>query len=370
MIISAPGKISIAGEWAILEPGNPGMVVAVDKRAYVKIEKSRDKKIHINIKDFGIRNLEAKFQKGQLRFPKNFRTGKKVSFLKSAIETVLRFLQKYKPFKIYSSSRELGIKKEDRFREIGLGSSAAIVVATVAAVLKFHGINIKKEESRKIIYKLSALAHYLVQEKLGSGFDIAASTFGGIFLYKRFNPQWLLGQIEKEKNIRKIVKGKWPGFYFKKLNVPAGLKIIIGWTGEKVSTSKLIKRINNWKIGHRKEFNDLIQEIVVLVKKIVRAWREENRKGIIRLIAENEEILRRFGKASGAGIETKILKKMASIAQKIGGGGKLSGAGGGDCGIAITFDKKIAGRIKKEWRKNGIYIVDAGVSFSGVKIEN
>ena len=59
---------------------------------------------------------------------------------------------------------------------------------------------------------------------------------------------------------------------------------------------------------------------------------------------------------------------MAEIAEKFGGAGKLSGAGGGDCGIAITFDKKISKKIEKEWEKNTILPIKAKIDFAGIKI--
>ncbi len=61
---SAPGKLFLSGEWAILEVGNPGLVAAVDKRVHSIVED--DDKIQIVIDDFGI-DCEAELKDCSLK---------------------------------------------------------------------------------------------------------------------------------------------------------------------------------------------------------------------------------------------------------------------------------------------------------------
>lgn len=368
MIISAPGKLFIAGEWAILKVSNPGIIATIDKRAFVNIKKSPDKKIHITAKDFKISNLKATFDGKKLKFERklNKKEREKLSFLEKAIEVALLYQGDWKPFQIKTWSREMSKKLDDGV-EIGLGSSAAIVVATVAAILRFHKINIQKNKNK--IYKLSTIAHYFVQGKVGSAFDIAASTFGGTFVYKRFNPKWLKSQIKKGKTVREIVKLKWPGFYFENLTVPRNFHLIVGWTKKAASTPAMVKKFYKWKEKNKRECQIIFKKIATLVKKLIRAWKKQDRKEIIKLIRENEEYLRELGKKSKINIETNKLRKLSEIAKEYGAAGKLSGAGGGDCGIAITFNRKPAQRIRKEWRKNNIHPIDINISFWGVREE-
>lgn len=366
MIISAPGKLFIAGEWAILEVSNPGIIATIDKRAFVDIEKSPDKKIHITAKDFKISNLKATFDGEKLKFERklNKKEKEKLSFLEKAIEVALLYQRKWKPFKIKTSSREMSIKLNRR-AEIGLGSSAAIVVATVAAILRFHKINIQKNKNK--IYKLSTIAHYFAQGKVGSAFDIAASTFGGLFVYKRFNPNWLKDQLKEDKTIREIVRLRWPGFYFENLKVPRNFHLIIGWVKKAASTPAMVKKFYRWKEKNKRECQIIFKKIATLVKKLIRAWKMQDRKEIVKLIRENEEYLRELGKKSKINIETNKLRKLSEIAKECGAAGKLSGAGGGDCGIAITFDKRVFKKIKSKWQKNNIYVIDANISFEGIR---
>jgi len=73
LIISAPGKLFISGEWAVLEPKNPAIVVAVKKRIFAKISDSQDKKIHLSLKNYCLKDIEAEFQKNRLRFVKKLK---------------------------------------------------------------------------------------------------------------------------------------------------------------------------------------------------------------------------------------------------------------------------------------------------------
>ena len=68
----------------------------------------------------------------------------------------------------------------------GLGSSAALVSALVAAVLEFF-VEDPGRRDRKSIHNLAQAAHCAAQGKVGSGFDVAAAVYGSC-LYRRFTP--------------------------------------------------------------------------------------------------------------------------------------------------------------------------------------
>lgn len=370
--VSAPGKLCISGEWAVLEVGNPLIVAAVDKRVFAKIKESKDKFIHISIKDFGIENLKALFKGNELSFEKRLKKGeeKYLFFIKSAIESVLKYFNRVKPFEIETWGEDIIIKTAEQIKTIGFGASAASVVATVASLFKFYGKDIKKEPVKEKIYKLSTIAHYFAQGKVGSGFDTAASTFGGVFIYKRFNPDWLMNQFKKGKHLREIIKIKWPGFYIKSLKIPNDFNLLVGWTGEFSSTAKMIKQLNNWKKNNKGEHKRIIGQIKSLVEQLIEAWGKSDKEKLLQLIKKNEDYLRELGDKSGLNIETEKLWKLSKIANNNGGAGKLSGAGGGDCGIAITFNEVHSEKIKKEWQKNGIYFINTILSQNGVREEN
>ena len=361
--ISAPGKLMIAGEWAVLEPGNPAIVAAVDKRVHCKIVESKE--IEIDLKDFSIK-ISAIFKNDSLEFISKLteEEKKKLIFTKAAIETALRYLGKHKSFKITAWGENTTI----RGQKIGFGSSAAATVAIIASLLAFNNHDIKSRKGKDIIYKLSSIAHYSAQGKTGSSFDIAASTYGGIFSYTRFDPEWLEEKL-KEGKMQDIVNKDWPGFHAEEIGIPEDLKLIVVWTGEEASTTEMIKKMNDFLKRSPVEYCTIYDKIANNVYEIIDAWNDEENDRILELLRKNVIILRELTNKSKINIETKELKKLAEIAEKYGGAGKLSGAGGGDCGIVICFDNEVRKKVTNALKKEGLIIIDAEIDKEGVKIE-
>ena len=80
-------------------------------------------------------------------------------------------------------------------------------------------------------------------------------------------------------------------------------------------------------------------------------------------------MLRRLGEASGVPIETPELKKLSEIADDYSAAGKLSGAGGGDCGIAVCFDEVTANNVVSAWEDEGLIPLDVTIDREGVRKE-
>lgn len=364
MHVSAPGKLMLAGEWAVLE-NSKCIVLAVNKRVHASVEESKD--ISITIDDFNI-DVKAEFDGKHLIFDNiSDEEKQKLAFIKASIETVLLYLGKCKPFKIRTWGEESQITVDGVPKKIGFGSSAASVVATIAALLEFNGVDINK--SKEVIYKLSTIAHYFAQGKLGSAFDVAASTYGGATVYRRFDAAWLTKKMEAAEKITDIVKEEWPGFYAEELEIPSDLILSIGWTKESASTSAMIKQMDAFKANNNSEYRKIYDNIGKLVSDLLIAWKADNKAKITELLRKNEEYLRELGSKSGVNIETPELRQLSELADKNGAAGKLSGAGGGDCGIAVCFDRKIADKVNKAWKDAGFYLLDATIDYAGIKVE-
>jgi phosphomevalonate kinase len=369
--ISAPGKLFLSGEWAVLEVGNPGVVASVNKRVFVEIEEADG--VSVTIDDFGIKDLGADFDGKELKWGRvlSEKEKKDTEFIKGSVETALKYLGggAKRGFRIRSWGEQSQVEIDGQVKKVGFGSSAASVVATIAGIMALNGEDISDREAKDRIYKLSAIAHYFVQGKVGSAFDVAASTYGGVFIYMRFDPKWLLGKLEAGENLKDVVDQEWPAFGVEELEIPEGFNLSIGWTKESASTSAMVKQLNRWAESNHDEYKRLYDQIAGLVKELVPAWKGKDKDKILGLLKRNEDFLRELGQESGVNIETADLRRLSDIANKNGAAGKLSGAGGGDCGIAVSFSKEVADRVRKEWGKSGLYIIDATIDYDGVKAE-
>lgn len=357
----------IAGEWAVLE-GAPCVVAAVNKRVHSIVEPLTGNYISLTIDDFKLQDIRFTWNGVHIDLFKIYQVdAEKLKFTKESIEVALRFLEehgiKFKPFKIRTYGEEtpelIGVLKK-----IGFGSSAAAVVAIIASILRFHGYNAGSEE----IYKLAAIAHYYAQGKAGSAFDVAASTYGGVIVYKRFDAAWLTGKIENGEKVSIIVKNKWPGFYVERLDIPDNLRLAIAWTGESASTGEMIKKMDSFKQSNGTRYHEIYSDIQRAVEALIDGWKSSDEESILGALRKNKELLHILTKESGVSIETEELRNLSKIAADYGAAGKLSGAGGGDCGFAIAFNDAL-NKVRAAWQSHGLHVIGADIDSEGVKAE-
>jgi len=358
---SAPGKLMIAGEWAVLE-GYPCIVAAVNMRVHCQVEeKSPDESIEIELKDF---SLSAKVLFANNRLTVVSGKDEKLRFAIAAVETTLQYMGRAKTFKLVTWNEKTEIN--DGKVKLGFGSSSAAVVAIISAVLVFHGVGISSVPEKVRIYKLAAVAHYRAQGKIGSAFDIAAATFGGVIIYKRFDSHWLEEQL-KNIALREVVNKRWPMMSVEAIELPKSMDIRVAWTGSSASTSEMIKKMNKFREEKRRLYKDICSNIGHVVNELTAAIKENDKKRIIKLLNENHLILSELTKKSKVSIETDKLRELHKIASKY-GAGKLSGAGGGDCGIGVCFSRTNAKKMEKNWSENGLHVIDVEIEDDGVKI--
>ncbi|SRR3989344_2710593 len=345
--VSAPGKLMIAGEWSVLEPGNPCIVAAVDKRVHAEVHKSD--KLVIELKDFN-KKTTGSFIGGGIKWDSD---DKVFAFAKAAVETTLKFLGKTEAFRLvtYGSS-----DMEINGAKLGFGSSAAAIVAMNHAILRFFSYDDAKFTVK--LYKLGTIANYIAQGKVGSSFDIAASVYGNVLVYERFDPKWL-DVAMVAKNIADIVSEKWPGFRAKPMEIPRGLKLLVAYSGKPASTTGMIEKMKQFKVKNAEEYVRIVSDITSIVQLLTVKWTDN--AAVMRAIKDNRQKLSELTQLSGVPVETEELKEMARLADEAGGAGKLSGAGGGDCGIALCFNSVVEKKIKQAWKKAGFPIIDVEI---------
>jgi len=76
----------------------------------------------------------------------------------------------------------------------GLGSSAACTTAVVAAIMQYFGIDVEQPQFRSVAHNIAQAAHATAQNKIGSGFDVAAAAYGS-GIYVRFSPSAQLNEL-------------------------------------------------------------------------------------------------------------------------------------------------------------------------------
>lgn len=305
------------------------------------------------------------------------------SYVFSAMQIVDNFARETKEVKnvlldegnpainLYNLQIESDLDDKKTGKKYGLGSSAAVTVAAVRALCKWYGLTLTTPE----LCKLAIIASSLVK-KSGSGGDVAAITYGGWVMYRAYNREWLEAEIEMiesgDSSLHKLLRKKWPRFEVKRLKVGAGLRLLVGWTGNPASSAELVGSVKaGVKAGdltvhnpaktsaktYAKTYEDFCVQSEKCVQKIAKSLENGDIDALLSGFAQNRALLKDLGEITGTLIETPKLTRLIEVADNAGLPAKTSGAGGGDCGIAIAraeyFDA-VSARIEEEWRNNGI----------------
>lgn len=343
--VKVPGKLYVAGEYAVVEPGYSAIVTTVDLFLHLKIFECIEKRGSIFSKDFTAQPLwwNRVNDKVQLEHPSSA-----MKYILAAIHTVEDYVQELEiPLRFYhiEVNSELDSQSGQKF---GLGSSGAVTVAIVRGLLRFYEI----EAHDLLVYKLSVLAqlHLSVNSSFG---DLAAITYTGWIKYTNFDQSAVLSML-REMTVKEIAETTWPSLDIQRLNVASDVHLLIGWTGSPASSNDLVGNVQKRKQQSEKQYQHFLNESKVCVDLLLEALKTNDSQKIKEAVERNRQALLKMGQQTNVLIETPQLTKLCDIAKTYGGIAKTSGAGGGDSGIAFVFDHKTALQIIEAWKNIGI----------------
>ncbi|MFC2947420.1 phosphomevalonate kinase [Virgibacillus sediminis] len=345
MTLKVPGKLMVAGEFAVLEPHHHLVVMAVDRFVYANIE-STDMNL-LSLQDYQLHDLFWKVEKGRVSIDS---TDPRTKFVEDAMSMALTYLRENSfvpaPFKLSIKSElddESGVK-------YGLGSSAAVVTAVISSVLNHV---MAEAPSKELVFKLAAMSHVKTQGN-GSGADVAASAYGGFLQYTSFQAEWLNEQLEKAETVSGLLEDEWIYFSSKAITMPEEIYVCIGWTGKPASTKKLVDEIVKLKSDAPEVYGKFLSDSETAVDEFLTGMNQRDIPKLLKGVKMNRTALAQIGGYAGVEIETRLLGKLCDLAEEHGGAGKPSGAGGGDCGIAFMPSKGQAERLIEAWTAAGI----------------
>lgn len=221
----------------------------------------------------------------------------------------------------------------DFSHRVGLGSSSAVTVATFGALNKLFNAKMSLKKIFKESYEVS-----LYVQGVGSGFDIAIATYGRTILY-----------VKNGTTLKVISKKPLP--------------LIVGYSGIKADTPYYIRKVEHMKKYNKEKFNTIFKKIGSVTMKAKKTLEKNDYKTLGLLMNQNHDLLKELGVSI-----TKLDDMVRSAISAGAYGAKLSGAGGGDCMIALSPTGKEE-NIKKAIVSAGGEIIDITNSDEGLKIE-
>lgn len=345
--VRAPGKLYIAGEYAVVEPGVPAVLIAVDRYVTVRVRDAVETGQIVSDLNAGSRLEWYRRDSDMVIEPDET----PFSFVLAAMRVVEEVVREFgEPLRMF----DLGITSElvdDSGRKFGLGSSAAVTVATVRALCAYYRLDLSRMEQ----LKLALLAGIEVQRS-GSGGDIAASMFGGWIAYTAFDREWARSERAR-RSLTELLALEWPGLSVRRVAPPDGLRLLVGWTGSPASTARLVGGVQSRKTQGSMDYPQFLTESRRCVTALVNALNDGDSEGVLTGIRRNRELLRQLGERTGITIETPKLRHLIETAQDHGGAAKTSGAGGGDCGIVLIDDHADIDGLLAVWERADIRVL-------------
>lgn len=316
---SAPGKLLLFGEHAVVY-GHPCIVTAVDQRMFVTIRKNGSDVFRMDAPDIGLTAYSKTLdQLGKKDLPKE------VQFVELLYR---RFLEQH--------PQKEGIDSTTRSEfsaSFGFGSSSAVTVAFASALFHLYQIEVSPMDLFKFCYQA-----VLDVQGVGSGFDIASAIWGKTIYY-----------VPPAKEVRPLDIAQLP--------------LLVGYTGVKADTPTLIRVVQQLQADKPQKVNTIFESINGLVQKAEEAIAYKDWEAVGWAMNQNQAELRKLQISS---VELEQLIHAATSAGAY--GAKLSGAGGGDCMIALCSVQnrpQVAAAITAA----GGSILEVSLSAPGVRIE-
>jgi phosphomevalonate kinase len=347
----APGKLFIAGEYAVLEPGHPAILAAVGRGISVTVSAAdgADVLVESDLHPAATRLRRRDGRLAGIGADDARQARESLGQVTSAIEVVDGLLsergRRPPSIRVTISSR-----LHHDGTKLGLGSSGAVTVATVAAVAAYSGLELSQEAR----FRLALLAAAR-RDPSGSGGDLAAGVWGGWIAYRAPDRAAVL-DLAQRRGIEETLRLPWPGFGLRRLPTPLALALEVGWTGQPASSAALTGRLDTgqwWGGATQRHFTARSDACVhALIGAIERG--EDNR--LLQQVRTARQLLADLDDELRLGIFTTRLTALCDAAEAAGGAAKPSGAGGGDCGIAFldaTATREIA-QLRKAWAAAGV----------------
>jgi mevalonate kinase len=297
---TAPGKAILFGEHSVVYRG-PAVVIAIDRRARVVSEKRNDDHIYFDALDLG---FSGYFKDGAYYPVTGERwRGKRLQAFHLVATKTMEHLG-------VESGLNLTLRSELPIAA-GLGSSAAMSVATVASVGELLSGDLSLDDICKLAYEGEKVIH-----GNPSGVDNNIATYGGILRYEKASG-------------------------FERFEIGDDLRFVIGNSRRKRSTKRLVRRVKILRDRMPELVDQLIDSIVQVSEDGLEALRDSDLPRVGDLMNINHGLL------SSIGVSIAKLDLMVHVSRGSGAyGAKLTGAGGGGCMIALADESRI-GEIQK-----------------------
>lgn len=326
IVARAPGKLVVLGEYAVLD-GAPALVMAVDRYCRATLEPSGEGACRLSMRAAQAQHVEC---------ASGDPTGVAlVDLVTDGARTLVP------AWRAELDSRELYAGRT----KVGLGSSAAALCAwseAWAAYLQYHGV-----PRPDLGLEQSIALHNASQHGAGSGLDVAASMLGGLVSFRLE-----CGSFHHAGVVR----------------LPKGVAFAGIFAGRSASTPGLVARYRAWQAECPRMAADFERRLRQIAEAGAAAAAEGDADALVRAVDAYGRGLGELGHAMGTDIVTMEHRAVEAVAKRFGVAYKVSGAGGGDLGLALSTDAEALGEFMRVIGRD-FTVLDLAIDPHGLVIE-
>ncbi|GGE35449.1 phosphomevalonate kinase [Streptococcus himalayensis] len=321
--VKSGGKLYLAGEYAILTAGQSALIKQIPVYMQAEIEPSSRYHLESDMFDYAV----------------DLTPDSGYALIQDAVAMMETYLVSQglapRPFSLVITGK---MEKEDK--KFGLGSSGSVVVLTVRAVAALYGLTLSPD----LVFRLAA-AILLKHGDNGSMGDVACIAYDDLVVYTSFD-RARVAQALAEKPLEVVLKENW-GYTIQVLKPAVSCDFLVGWT-KQPSLSRLM--IQEVQAAITEEFLEATNQEV---KTLAQAMSDGDKKQVVSSLARASQLLEDLSPK----IYPPMLRRLKESATGLDAVAKSSGAGGGDCGIALSFSLESSLELKKRWQKQGIEVL-------------
>ncbi|MFC3932039.1 phosphomevalonate kinase [Streptococcus dentapri] len=323
--VQTGGKLYLAGEYAVLTPGQSALIKNIPIYMTATIQSAASYHLYSDMFDYGV----------GLDFDKNY------ALIQTTVEVVNDYLS-HLGLEPHPFSLKITGKLEKDGKKIGIGSSGSVTVLVVKAMAALYG----QTWPADLLFKLSAYSLLKTGDN-GSMGDLACIVYDDLVLFTSFDRRRIRDWMEQQP-LQEVLARDW-SYEIKTIKPAVVCDFLVGWTGQPAISKDMINQVKSTITA------DFLKQTQAVVLDLAQGLEVGNQKQILISLTQAGDLLKELHPA----IYTSDLLNLTAAAQGLEVAAKSSGSGGGDCGIALSFNHEHSQTLIERWRAAGIELLSS-----------
>lgn len=349
-VATAPAKLVLLGEYVVLE-GAPALVAAVDRRAQVTVRPADGERWRFTSDLPGYPPSDVTWSADGIQVEVEAGEHDEWTVLPGTVIECVCTAADLKPWELPPLEihvESLALHDDEGGAKLGLGSSAAVIVALAAAFRAQLAAwkRIDEEPAHEDALLENLWIHAEVQDGRGSGLDVAAATFGSLLAY----------QVEEDALSVDVIE------------LPPDIVFTAVWTGVPASTAGFLDGMEAFEQDDPETYAQHMGALRTLAERGLAALQAKDGAAWLDVVRTWTPAMESLGRAADLPIMEGAHAQLAALAAGADTAYKPSGAGGGDVGLLFARSSGALAQAARKATEAGYRCVPLHVHPDGVTV--